>query len=358
MIVFATALSLLAIRVLATCVLAICVLAIYLIATYVVPLIMAAIIRGLSPVHMLRAAGNERDFAARTGAVKAFLAGLADGVAAYDSKLRRSYAILTRFERPFYMEGACAGLTISCRLAPWRARKTLRTFWREHPQFVFLLIIGTGFSTGLQKFWTSGISASSIAKFEDRIDPLLRVLFFDGYAFQKFVFGFHKNPDLLSSGLNLEPAVRRGFYAGAGRALWFLVADFAAFESLISPLPEECRNECLAGYGLATGFAGCENVSSGSIATYPPAIAATLSFRLGLTTGLFARYYVDPEFVEKLLRERQPQLLDTVKDAAATYKEFKAETRTYEQWRHALELKLKNESEGAMAFARSVESVA
>jgi hypothetical protein len=181
-------------------------------------------------------------------------------------------------------------------------------------------------------------------------------LFYDGYAFQRFIFCRRKYAGLLRSGLTLEPSIRHAFYGGAGRALWFLIPDFGAFQALLGDLPEDCRNECVVGFGLATGFAGCEQIPSGSLATYPESIESSLPFRLGITIGLFARYYVEPEFVEKLLGRWDVELLNTVKDAAVQYHKLRLTQASYTQWRCALELKLKDSSTSAFASERFVAS--
>jgi hypothetical protein len=320
------------------------------------PLFMRVIIRRLSPARLLGATVSERDFDGRTGAVGAFLSGLGDGISSYDPALRQSYRTLTSFERPFYIEGACAGLRISVFLAPWRGRRSFRTFWNQHPDFVFLLIIGLGFSRGLRSFWNSSLDGIGLAEPENLIDPALQPLFYDGYAFQRFIFCRRKYARLLRSGLTLEPGIRPAFYGGAGRALWFLIPDFGAFQALIGDLPEDCRNQCLVGFGLATGFAGCEQIPSGSLATYPESITSSPRFRLGLTIGLFARYYVEPEFIERLLGRWDVELLNTVKDAGVQYQKMRLTQATYTQWRGALELKLKNSSTSAIASERFVGS--
>jgi hypothetical protein len=323
---------------------------------YFLPLFVRVIIRRLSPASLLGATISERDFNGRTGAVGAFLSGLGDGISAYDPALRRSYRTLTGFERPFYIEGACTGLRISGSLAPWRGRRNFRKFWNQHPDFVFLLIIGLGFARGLKRFWSSSVDGAGLTEFGNLIDPALQSLFYDGYAFQRFIFCRRKYAGLLRSGLTLEPGIRPAFYGGAGRALWFLIPDFGAFQGLIGDLPEDCRSECLVGFGLATGFAGCEQIPSGSLATYPESIASSPRFRLGLTIGLFARYYVEPEFVERLLGRWDVELLNTVRDAAVQYHGMRLTQASYTQWRAALELKLKNSSTSAIASERSVAS--
>jgi hypothetical protein len=323
---------------------------------YFLPLFMRAIIRRLSPASLLGATVSERDFDGRTGAVGAFLSGLGDGISAYDPTLRQSYRTLTSFERPFYIEGACAGLRISGSLAPWRGRRNFRKFWNQHPDFVFLLIIGLGFSRGLKRFWNSSLDGIGLAEFQNVIDPTLQSLFYDGYAFQRFIFCRRRYVALLRSGLTLEPGIRQAFYGGAGRALWFLIPDFGTFQALIGDLPADCRTECLVGFGLATGFAGCEQIPSGSLATYPKSIESSSLFRLGLTIGLFARYYVEPEFVENLLGPWDLELLNTVKDAAVQYQHLRLTQASYAQWRSALELKLKSSSTSAIASERFVES--
>lgn len=325
---------------------------------YFLPLFMRAIIRRLSPANLLGATVSERDFDGRTGAVGAFLSGLGDGISACDPTQRRSYHTLTSFERPFYVEGACAGLQISGSLAPWRGRRNFRTFWSQHPDFVFLLIIGLGFARGLKRFWSSSVEGIGSDEPETLIDPALRPLFYDGYAFQRFIFCRRKYAGLLRSGLTLEPRIRQAFYRGAGRALWFLIPDFDVFQALIGDLPEDCRNECLVGFGLATGFAGCEKIPSGSLATYPESIESSPRFRLGLTIGLFARYYVEPEFIENLLGGWDIELLNTVKDAAVQYQQLRLTQASYTQWRCALELKLKGNSTSAFVSERYVASAA
>ena len=310
-------------------------------ALYALPSILRAIICGLSPVKMLHAHPDEREFESRSQAVGAFLRGLGDGISGYDPAQRLAYRGLNSFERPFYIEGAGAGLQLARFLAPWRARRNFRKFWHDHQDFVFLLTIGFGFSRGLRSFWSGAVVPGAAAEFEEWIDPSLRPLFYDGYAFQKFVFGYRRNPGLLTAGLRLDAWTRRGYYAGAGRALWFVVPGFDKFLSIIAPLPEDCRNQCVAGFGLAAGFAGCRGIGAGTLESYPPEIGSSVHFRLGVLTGLFARYYVEPAWLEQLLA-RQPGLLNEVKRVSAFYHELRAQGAAYEDWRAAIELELQN----------------
>ena len=218
---------------------------------YVLPLLLRAVIYTLPPARLLRGNGSDRDFATRARTVGIFLSGLADGISGYDPTKRRRYGILTGFEKPFYFEGACAGLYLARYIAPWRANKNFDKFWNQHQRYIFLLTIGSGFAIGLKTFWTDAITDGA-QRSSKNVDVRLQQMFFDGYAFQKMIFNYFRHPAVLANGLRLEPLPRLGFYEGVGRALWFLEPNFSAFQKAIAFLPPDCRAECLVGFGIAT----------------------------------------------------------------------------------------------------------
>src|SRR4051794_18200574 len=119
-----------------------------LLGVYAVPFVVSAVIRAMSPERMLGGSPSDRDFATRVKTVATFMSGLAAGVLGYDPTRRHDYISATPFSRPFYVEGAYAGLQLAQYLAPWRARRNVRLFRERHERFIFLLAIGSGFSHG------------------------------------------------------------------------------------------------------------------------------------------------------------------------------------------------------------------
>jgi len=299
---------------------------------YSVPFVVSAAMRAISPEKILGGSRSDRDFTTRESVVATFLNGLAGGILGYNPSRRSDYLSLNTFHRPFYVEGAYAGLQLAQYLAPWRAIRNRRIFKERHERFVFLLTIGSGFSYGMRTLPTSFAIEPGLVK---DIDPRLRLLFFDGCAFEKFVFGGTRNTRLLERGLFLGQTPRIGFYEGAGRALWFLQPKFSDFCAYVSPLPTDCKANCYVGYGIACGFAGCERVADGALRDYPREILNSVDFQTGLIIGLFARYYSDPIYIETLLAKNSG-LLQQVKHASVLFNDFWAQGVSYEQWRSTL----------------------
>jgi Protein of unknown function (DUF1702) len=312
--------------------------ALILISIYFLPLAISAVIHALPPARLLGGRESDRDFKTRTRTVGIFLSGLADGISGYDPTRRRRYGLLSSFERPFYLEGACTGLHMAKYMAPWRAGENFAKFWSQHQRYIFLLTIGSGFASGLETFWTSTVTDSR--RSSKKVDLRLQQMFFDGYAFQKMIFHYFRHPAMLANGLALEPIVRMGFYEGVGRALWFLEPDFSAFEAAIASLPAECAAECYVGFGIAAGFAGVERVAAGALYAYARGILTSADFQSGLIVGLFARYYTEPDFLEQLLGKEHIQLLNVVKQAAVLFDELWQKNVGYQEWRSALKLQL------------------
>ena len=312
-----------------------------LVGVYAAPFVVSAVIRFISAERMLGGSPGGRDFATRVKVVATFMNGLAAGVLGYDPSRRHDYKSTTAFSRPFYVEGAYAGLHLAQYLAPWRARRNLRIFRERHERFIFLLTIGSGFSYGMTSL-RGGLNENP--KAIKGVDPRLRLLFFDGYAFEKFVFGGRNNPSRLDQGLSLGPTPRSGFYEGAGRALWFVLPEFTAFLAYIAKLPSDCMANCHMGYGMACGFAGCERVADGALLRYPREILDSPDFHCGLIIGLFARYYIDPEFVKMLLAKNHSALLNELEGASALFDDFWVQGSSYEEWRKALRDRLASQT--------------
>jgi hypothetical protein len=306
---------------------------------YLLPLVVRAVIHAIPAALLLGRHESHPDFPVRVHAVGNFLAGLADGISGYDPARRRRYRMLTSFERPFYIEGACTGLELAKYMAPWRAAMNFEKFWKQHAPYLFLLTIGSGFAGGLKAFWTDSITNRAM-KSAKRVDARLEQMFFDGYAFQKIIFGYFKRPSVLAAGLRLNSMARRGFYEGVGRALWFLVPDVAGLQAAIAGLPADCIPECHVGFGIASGFAGIEIVAAGDAENDSVARLPSLDLRLGLVVGLFARYYSEPAYVEQLLAGRHGPLLAHVKRAAALFDELWQQNVEYAVWREAVKLQL------------------
>jgi Protein of unknown function (DUF1702) len=310
-----------------------------LISIYFLPLVMSAVIHSLPPGRLLGGSQSDRDFNTRARTVGAFLSGLADGISGYDPAKRRRYKTLGSFEKPFYFEGACAGLHMAKFMAPWRAHKNFDRFWNQHQRYIFLFTIGSGFASGMETFWTGAV-AKGAQRSSKQIDPRLQQMFFDGYGFEKMIFHYLRQPAVLANGLAMEPTARLGFYEGVGRAFWFLKPDFSAFQAAVASLPTDCKAECYVGFGIATGFAGVERVAAGALSTYAPEILASADFQLGLIVGLFARYYTEPDFLKQLLGKEHIQLLHVVEEAAILFDELWQKNMSYQEWRSALKIQL------------------
>jgi len=310
-----------------------------LIGLWSIPFIVALAVLSLSPIWLLGGGKSNRDLRARSLAVKNFLAGLAYGIAFRKPSRTNKYLSLTPFEKPFYVEGAYAGLLCARWLAPWRPQNDAEVFQQEHGQFMFLIALGSGFAGGLRTMWSSAISPT-LEEVSQGIDDKLSQMCFDGYAFQRMIYHYRRHPGMLRDCVGLSGSALRGAYEGIGRALWFLAPDFASFQAAIAVLPDDCMTESYIGFGIATGFAGIEDVAAGVLTTYPSVIGDSSHFKLGLVVGLFARYYTALDYVEGLFAREQPGLLNAVKEAALLFDKLWEKNVGYQDWRDALRLQL------------------
>jgi hypothetical protein len=318
------------------------------------PYILADIMRAIAGRSLIRGDEHDHEFATRVHVVRHFMSGLADGISGRNIGERETGGERGSFELPFRNEGICAGLIIAVGLARWNARKQLEEFLRQWQRHVFLLTLGSGFARGAQSFYSNPIVAMQ-KSLPGWVDPKLRTLFFDGLIFQRFIMSYRKRPSIIFTGLGLQSEQAQGFYQGVGRALWFLLPSPGHFAALLSSLPDKAADTCKTGYGIATGFAGCRSIPHGSLFLYPPVLQESPEFRVGVLVGLFARYYVEPDYVEKLLVDSCPNLLAKVRATAGLYEALDAEEASYQEWIRYVKLQLA--SDGFFAEISSAAEV-
>jgi hypothetical protein len=269
--------------------------------------------------------------AVRLEVVRTFLDGMAAGMLARYPLAQAQLNDLD-YLSPFRVEGACTGLSLACRLRPWRARRSLTEFLNDNQRYRFLLVLGKGFARGIEATWRGPLHSESKLP-PDRLDAL----YADGYGFQQMVFHYARNASVLNKGLPLEARWRAGFYEGAGRALWFLKKDVNDFLVALSGLPAEFQSECEIGYGIAAGFAGIRQVSQTQFHGSRHDSAQFRNIRVGLVIGLFARYDIDAEYTSSLLRGQDlAGLLMLVEQVHESFLRLWATGFDYYAWRDEL----------------------
>ena len=330
-------------------------LAVAIVAAASFPYVVGSIVRAVAGRRLVGRNEHEHEFETRGYVVSQFMNGLADGISGRNISGRGAQSDTGSFELPFRNEGICAGLLIATSLARWKARKQLADFLSQWQRHVFLLTLGSGFARGIQTFYRKVVWAIQ-KDVPAWIQPKLRTLFFDGLTFARFILNYRRQPSMIYTGLSLQSEQAHGFYQGAGRALWFLLPSPENFVEVISSLPQQAVADCKTGYGIATGFAGCRSLPQGSFSLYPAVLQESPEFRLGVLIGLFARYYVEPAYLENLLADRCPNLLAKVRATAALYESLGAEEASYEEWTRSVTLQLASdgpfvETSSAVEFA-------
>jgi hypothetical protein len=303
------------------------------------PYVLAGIMRAVASRRLVGGDECDQEFATRVHVVSQFMHGLADGISGRNLGGRGARAGTGSFELPFRNEGICAGLMIAASLARWNARRQLADFLSQWQRHVFLLTLGSGFARGVQTFYRKAVYAMQ-KPVPAWVPPKLHTLFFDGLAFQRFILNYRRRPSLVYAGLVLQSEQAHGFYQGAGRALWFLLPSSQNFVALLSHLPDQAADDCKTGYGIASGFAGCRGIPQGSLSLYSSVLQESPEFRTGVLIGLFARYYVEPAYLEKLLADCCPDLLAKVRATAGLYEALGAEAANYQEWTCSVKLQL------------------
>jgi hypothetical protein len=298
------------------------------------PYLMAFGIRHMPSSRFIIGGFSAQQKAVRLQVVTTFLEGMAQGLR-MQFPLRPVPSTDLYFLQPFQVEGACAGLCLACLLRPWRAPRRLNEFLETHQRYRFLLVLGAGFARGIEQSWRGPL------RDKPRISTdRLEALFADGYGFQQMVFHYEGNRSVLEQGRGLEGKWRAGFYEGAGRALWFLAPNVKAFTSAISALPAALRAECEMGYGIAAGFAGLRQVLE-TQREWAEGLTQPQNFYLGLVTGLFARYDVNPEYTMEVLQHQGLHALSTlVERVHHVFEELWAKGTDYYAWRDEMGLML------------------
>jgi len=299
------------------------------------PYLLAFGVRHMPPSRLITGEFSAQQKAVRLQVVTTFLEGMAQGLR-MQFPLRPLPSTDLDFLQPFQVEGACTGLCLACLMRPWRAPRRLTKFLESNQRYRFLLVLGSGFARGIEQSWR-GLLRDQPRVPTDRLDAL----FADGYGFQQMIFHYERNPSVLEQGRMLEQKWRAGFYEGAGRALWFLVPDVKSFTSAISALPAEVRAECEIGYGIAAGFAGIRQVLE-TQREWADGLTQLQNFHLGLVTGLFARYDVNPEYTMAVLQHQDLHALSTlVERVHHLFEDLWARGIDYYAWRDEIKLMLK-----------------
>ena len=298
---------------------------------YWLPYALGAVLRRLSVRRLLGGGLQESQAALRVRVVTAFLGGLGDGLRGFaDSAVPPRFEL--PFERPFLVEGMSVGLALARHLKPWTARQAAETFAREHNRYQFLLAIGAGFARGLETPWRGTPQAYAAGP-----EPRLDALFHDGYGFQCVLRRYPRLTAVHAVGQKLPVEWQAGFYQGVGRALWFFVPNIQALQRAVVAFPHDCQQHALAGYGVAAGFAGIEELDPACWEA-PGESGTRVLLRTGLVVGLFARYYVDPSYASAtLLGQSAEGLLAFVQQSSALYEELWSAGRGYAEFRAELQ---------------------
>jgi hypothetical protein len=151
--------------------------------------------------------------------------------------------------RGFAYEGAAMALFLLDRMTPWSGSRFGRFLAGSGRSHAYMLHVGAG--------WVFGRLPISPMRAMDRMDPMLRWLAIDGYAFheayfrpQQAVYG-----GLVASGLT--GYARHAWDMGLGRALWFVEGmDVNRISARINTFATHRHGELWSGVGLACAYAG------------------------------------------------------------------------------------------------------
>jgi enediyne biosynthesis protein E3 len=208
------------------------------------------------------------------------------------------------FYRSFYYEGTAMGYFPKTLFSLRYKRKDFELVNQSvEKNYLYLHYIGLGFWFGMRY----KNRPDKIAKLIRHLNPLLRELCYDGYAFKLAFLDFLKNRRVIENCEKVEGYARHVCYQGFGRGLWFVYMDdperiFAEIEQL----EEISRGDAYSGLGLAVLFTNINNLPFvfDFIKKVPAEYRA--DFNLGVVIALATRFMNNPIF----FKEQQQELPD------------------------------------------------
>jgi hypothetical protein len=236
------------------------------------------------------------------------------------------------YEKPFVVEGSCAGLSLAYSLSPWQTRSSFGRFCAEYRQFEFLQIIGLGFAAGIADI----LHLRSIPP-DQFVPSNLRTLWADGFGFQHTIFLYRRGTGIPAIISRANRVKCEGYFEGVGRALWFLLPSAQSLSRVVGSFPASTAWELAIGYGIAAGFAGCLQLERSFAETGQLPIVLRSEYKIGMLVGLFARNYIDSvAFREMVVNQGFDIILPLVIDAANLYHEAFDHHGDYQIWRERL----------------------
>ena len=157
--------------------------------------------------------------------------------------------------RGFAFEGAAMGLAMLDRLSPWRTNRFAQFLSGDGEVHTYMLHVGVG--------WVWARLPFAFRRTQQRLDPLLGWLAFDGWGFHEGFFHWRKH---LADGTvpsRLRGYERRVFDQGLGRSLWFVNGgNPELITRTIRELQPERRADLWSGIGLGATYAGMVDEST------------------------------------------------------------------------------------------------
>lgn len=151
--------------------------------------------------------------------------------------------------RGFAFEGAAMALYLLDALTPWNRSRWQRLVTGVGSAHVYMVYVGAG--------WAMARLPMGIGKSLSRMDPLLRWLAIDGWAFHDAYF--HPARAVLRGDRprRLHGYALRAWDMGLGRGMWFaLGADVSRIAEQIVAMDADRRADLWSGVGLACAYAG------------------------------------------------------------------------------------------------------
>ncbi|HME00036.1 MAG TPA: DUF1702 family protein [Terriglobia bacterium] len=154
--------------------------------------------------------------------------------------------------RGFAFEGAAMSLSLLDHLTLWDKHRLQRFLDGPGSPHVYMLHVGAGWALARLP-WTR----LWVERRFTQLDPLLKWLALDGYAFHEGYFHWKRCLGGDSLRGTLSPYSRRVFDQGLGRALWFVGgADIDYIAETIATFQPPRRKDLWRGVGLACAYAG------------------------------------------------------------------------------------------------------
>ncbi|MDP5210678.1 DUF1702 family protein [Microbulbifer sp. 2205BS26-8] len=177
----------------------------------------------------------------------------------YSSRLVQSFRATKPELNGFYSEGLAMGLFLRDAISFFRRNEFFDFIQNEGAPHSYMACVGAGLAVGAVGF--------PYKRFMDRLSPLYGSLVINGIGFYHTYFKSQASvfeqylPKSFVSKTSANPASGNHclaqYYAGAGRALWFISgADPHSIEQCLLHYPESARADLWCGIGLACAYAG------------------------------------------------------------------------------------------------------